>query len=85
MAKTNRFSDKHLKNVQRAMGAKFRKLRMEKGYKTVKAFADKHNLPSIQYWRLEKGKTNITLKSILKILAIYNIKLKDFFDEDIKF
>lgn len=61
------------------VGATLAELREKKGFKTIKEFAQKHDLPEIQYWRMEKGKSNITLKSLVKILAIHKISLQDFF------
>jgi transcriptional regulator with XRE-family HTH domain len=61
------------------IGMKLAELREKNGYKTIKEFADTHDLPRIHYWRMEKGKTNITLKSLSKILAIHGLALEDFF------
>jgi hypothetical protein len=38
-------------------------------------------LPEIQYWRIENGKTNLTLKSLTKLLSIHKLTLEDFFCE----
>ena len=54
-------------------------LRMEKGYDSIKDFATHHDLPLIQYWRIEKGKANLTLKSLAKLLAIHQVAVEDFF------
>lgn len=70
---------KSFNGILAVVGTTLAELREKKGYKTIKEFALKHDLPEIQYWRMEKGKTNITLKSLVKILAIHNISLQDFF------
>jgi transcriptional regulator with XRE-family HTH domain len=62
-----------------AIGSRMAELREQKGYSTIKEFTRKYDLPEIQYWRIEKGKANITLKSLVRILAIHNISLQDFF------
>ena len=54
-------------------------LRVKKGYATIKSFAERYDLPEIQYWRMEKGKANITLKSLSRILHIHRITLHEFF------
>lgn len=54
-------------------------LRIKKGYPTIKSFTERYDLPEIQYWRIEKGKANITLKSLSKILHIHRITLHEFF------
>jgi transcriptional regulator with XRE-family HTH domain len=54
-------------------------LRQMKGYDTVKKFASRYKLPPIQYWRIERGKANLTLKSLARILDIHKISVHDFF------
>lgn len=54
-------------------------LRQMKGYTTVKEFANRYKLPEIQYWRIERGKANLTLKSLERILDIHKISVQDFF------
>lgn len=70
---------KNLKSILEQIGTKLRDLREEKGYESIKDFASDHDLPMIQYWRIEKGKANLTLKSLTKILAIHSISVEDFF------
>jgi hypothetical protein len=63
-------------------------LRAQKGFNNISDFANEHNLPLIQYWRIEKGKANVTLKSLVKLLAIHQLAPEEFFcwlrDSDIK-
>jgi transcriptional regulator with XRE-family HTH domain len=73
--KSKKAFDKTLMTV----GLKLAYLREQKGFSTIKEFALIHELPEIQYWRIEKGKANITLKSLTRILNIHNITLHDFF------
>ncbi len=73
--KTNKGFKKSLVNL----GITLSELRKKKGFSTIKEFAYRYDLPEIQYWRMEKGKANITLKSLVKILSIHNISLQDFF------
>jgi hypothetical protein len=70
---------KSLKSILEQIGSKLRDLREEKGYESIKDFTSDHDLPMIQYWRIEKGKANLTLKSLTKILAIHSISVEDFF------
>jgi transcriptional regulator with XRE-family HTH domain len=70
---------KSLKAILEQIGAKLRELREEKGYDSIKDFANDHDLPMIQYWRIEKGKANLTLKSLTRILAIHSLTMEDFF------
>jgi transcriptional regulator with XRE-family HTH domain len=61
------------------VGLRLAELRERKGHSTLKEFAEEFDLPQIQYWRMEKGKANITLKSLAKILKIHNMSLQEFF------
>ena len=72
-------SQKSLSKILTNVGASLAELREKKGYATIKEFAVRHDLPEIQYWRIERGKANLTLKSLVKILSIHKISLQDFF------
>lgn len=61
------------------IGAGLSDLRKKKGYDTIRDFAKAYKLPEIQYWRIENGKTNLTLKSLTKLLKIHKMTLEDFF------
>lgn len=61
------------------IGNRLAELRKKKGYKSHENFAWDHDLPRAQYWRLEKGKANFTIKTLVKVLAIHNISLEEFF------
>ncbi len=62
------------------IGDKLTELRKKKGYTSHETFAYDFELSRVQYWRIEKGKSNITLRSLFSILEIHGIDLKDFFD-----
>jgi transcriptional regulator with XRE-family HTH domain len=72
---------KSLKSILEQIGTKLRELREQKGYDSIKDFAVDHDLPMIQYWRIEKGKANLTLKSLTRILAIHSVSMEEFFCE----
>jgi transcriptional regulator with XRE-family HTH domain len=61
------------------IGIALSNLRIKKGYTTIKEFALDYDLPLIQYWRIEKGKTNVTVKTLNKLLAIHRLNMEDFF------
>lgn len=79
MIKTNMKSNKAFKNMLVMVGTRLAELRLKKGYSTIKDFVQKYDLPEVQYWRMEKGKSNLTLKSLVRILNIHNLSLQDFF------
>ncbi len=68
-----------LKATLERIGARLTELRKEKGYTSHEDFAYDFDIPRVQYWRMEKGKTNLTLKSLCRLLAIHKITLEDFF------
>jgi transcriptional regulator with XRE-family HTH domain len=71
--------NRNLKDIQQQIGMAIKELRINAGFESSSEFAQKFNLPQIQYWRIESGKANVTLKSLLKILKIHKIDFFDFF------
>lgn len=59
---------------------KLKALRIAKGYTSYENFAWDNELPRVQYWRMEKG-TNFTIKTLLKILKVHDLSLKEFFED----
>ncbi|HEY5746179.1 MAG TPA: helix-turn-helix transcriptional regulator [Chryseolinea sp.] len=74
-----RKTTKKFKDFLIHIGMALSSLRQMKGYTTVKEFANRYKLPEIQYWRIERGKANLTLKSLERILDIHKISVQDFF------
>ena len=68
-----------LNNTLARIGAKLTSLRKKKGYTSHEDFAYDHDLPRVQYWRIEKGKANITIKSLCKLLSIHDVSVEEFF------
>jgi transcriptional regulator with XRE-family HTH domain len=62
---------------------KLDQLCVKNGYGSCEDFAIKNELSRMQYWRIEKGKTNITLRSLIVILNIHNLTLEEFFHENL--
>lgn len=75
----NEMKTKTLNTVLKRIGTGLSMLRTKKGYENITDFVNDHNLPLIQYWRIEKGKANITIKSLVKLLSIHQIAPEDFF------
>jgi hypothetical protein len=53
-------------------------LRKEKGYTSYESFAFDHEFPRAQYWRVETGRHNLTLRTLTKLLIIHNLTLEEF-------
>lgn len=68
-----------LSNLLKRVGRKLKELRKKKGYTSHEDFAFDHDIPRVQYWRLEKGQTNLTMKSLVKLLAIHKLSVEEFF------
>lgn len=59
---------------------RLKELRKEKGYTSYETFATDYDLDRKQYWRVENG-ANITIRTLIKILAIHKLDLKKFFED----
>jgi transcriptional regulator with XRE-family HTH domain len=65
----------------KGIGNRLKEIRIQKGYKSYEAFAIEHSLGRMQYWKLEKGETNIKMRTLLKVLEIHHMSIKEFFSE----
>lgn len=71
--------DELLTSLQTRIGLKITTLRKDMGYTSHEDFAHDYNIPRMQYWRMERGKTNLTLNTLLKILHIHGLTIEQFF------
>ena len=62
------------------VGQKIKDLRIKKGYTSYEQFAFDHNIPRSGYGDHENGK-NMTLSSLIRLLDIHGLSLKEFFKE----
>jgi transcriptional regulator with XRE-family HTH domain len=72
-------TDKAIQKSLERIGLKLIELRKQKGYTSHEDFALDYDLPRVQYWRLEKGKSNFTFKTLATILAIHKLTVEQFF------
>ncbi len=70
-----------LSNTLERIGARLTTLRKKKGYSSHEDFAYDFELPRVQYWRIEKGKANITLRSLCRLLSIHGLSVEEFFHQ----
>jgi transcriptional regulator with XRE-family HTH domain len=61
------------------IGNRLTDLRKQKGYSSHEDFAYDYEIPRVQYWRIEKGKTNLTIKSLCRLLTIHKLTVEEFF------
>jgi len=76
-----------LKETLERIGSKLTELRKAKGYSSHEDFAYDYDLPRVQYWRIEKGKANLTIRSLYRIISIHKLTVEEFFShlyKDIK-
>jgi len=77
------------KEVFKNIGLRLKKLREDKGFTSYEQFAVEFDLSRMHYWTIEKGRANITIRTLLHILSIHNLTVEDFFaisfkDESLK-
>lgn len=65
--------------VLQEIGQRLKKLREDAGYTSYENFAIQHELSRMQYWRMENGKVNITIRSLITVLDIHKISIEEFF------
>jgi hypothetical protein len=77
---SNQTEEKLLRKFAEAIARVFINLRKEKGYSSYEAFAFDHDLPRAQYWRVETGRHNLTLRTLMRLLIIHKLTLSEFID-----
>ncbi len=60
-------SDAHFEKQLKLIGRALKELRIKNGWTSYETFAVENDIDRKQYWRMEAG-TNITLKTLLKVL-----------------
>ncbi len=59
---------------------KLKQMRINAGFTSYENFANAKDLDRKQYWRIENG-ANITISTLIKLLEIHKISMKDFFSD----
>jgi transcriptional regulator with XRE-family HTH domain len=72
------------KEVLTEIGLRLKMLRKQKGFTSYEHFAIEHDLSRMHYWKIEKGKANITIRTLVHLLKLHNCSIEDFFGLDIK-
>lgn len=67
----------------KTVGARFKALRIEKGYANYENFAFKNDLSRSQVWRYENGE-DLKVSSLLKMLNALDVSLDEFFNEKLE-
>jgi transcriptional regulator with XRE-family HTH domain len=67
------------KQVLEDIGKRLIMLRIKKGFTSYEHFAIEHDLSRMYYWKIEKGKANITIRTLLHILSLHDCTIEDFF------
>lgn len=61
-------------------GSRLKTIRKQKGYTNYEHFAYEHGFNRVQYGRYENG-ANISFKTLVKIVAAFDMTLAEFFAE----
>lgn len=69
------------KEVLELIGKKLKEMRVQSGYTSYETFAFDNDINRMQYWRMEKGLSNISMATLLRVMEVYKISLKDFFKD----
>lgn len=69
------------KSTLERIGSRLIDLRKGKGYSSHENFAHDYDLPRVQYWRIEKGRANLTIRSLFRILTIHELTVEEFFGQ----
>lgn len=71
-----KYKEKHLAQL----GERLKQLRKAKGFSNYEQFAYTYEIGRAQYGRYENG-ANISFTTLMKLLTIHEITLKEFFSE----
>ena len=71
--------DTEFSELLKKIAKRLRELRVDAGYTSYESFAWENGINRMQIWKMEKGETNITLKSLYKILKVHGISYEEFF------
>jgi transcriptional regulator with XRE-family HTH domain len=61
------------------IGKVLEELREMAGYKTCESFSQQHDLPRVQYWRVEKGRANVTIRTLHRLASLHGITVLELF------
>ena len=61
------------------IGERLKELRVENGWSSHENFAFDNEMSRAHYWKIERGKTNVTIKTLMKILNVHKVSIVDFF------
>lgn len=62
------------------IASKLKQMRIDAGFTSYENFANAKDLDRKQYWRIENG-ANITILTLIKLLEIHEVTLKEFFSD----
>ena len=71
------------KKVLLEIGERLKLMRLKKGFTSYEHFAIEHDLSRMHYWKIEKGKANITIKTLVKLLDLHGCSIEEFFNTNV--
>lgn len=66
--------------IQKRLGSRIRRLREERGLTREDLDAEVHGIPVRTLADIERGKSNVTLSSLVTIARLLRLPLRDLFD-----
>lgn len=69
------------KSIMIEIASKIKKLRVDAGYSSYENFAWENGINRMQYWKMERGETNFTMKSLYRVLKAHDMSFDDFFKD----
>jgi hypothetical protein len=60
------------------IGDRLRELRVKAGFKSAEAFSNEHDIPRVQYGRIERG-VNFKIATLIRVLEAHKITFEEFF------
>ena len=64
--------------IKNRVGEKLKNMRLDAGYKSYEVFAFQHDISRVQYWRLETGRSNFTIDTLVRIVNMHGMTIVDF-------
>lgn len=66
--------------IKKVIGSRLKLIRIENN-DTIESLSKKINISATTIWRYEKGKSDMTIDNIYKILNCYNVNSSIFFEQ----
>jgi len=80
-AKNSKNNDAPFDALMLKIAKRLKDLRIKAGHTSYENFAWDNGINRMQYWKMEKGTTNFTMKSLNRVLKAHDISFAEFFKD----